>query len=58
MMQLVAGVRHVHRIDDLGVALRLGIDVDDRDRVRLLAQRIEGGDIGQRLDRRLHCHAW
>ena len=41
----------------LRVGLGLGIDVDHRDRVGLLALRIEGGDVGELLRRRLHGHA-
>ena len=47
MMQLVAGIRHRDRADDLGIGRRSGIDVDDGDAVRHLALGIEGRDIGQ-----------
>ncbi len=57
MMQLVAGVRHVDLADDLAVAARAGRHIDHRDRIRLLAVRVEGRDVGQRLRRGLHGHA-
>ena len=58
VVQLVALVGHLHVADDLGVGLRLGIDVDHGDRVGFLAVGIEGRDVGERLGRGLHRHAW
>ena len=48
-MQLVAGIRHRHRVEDLGIAVGVGIDIDDGDAVGHLAVGIEGRDIGQRF---------
>ena len=48
MMQLVAGIRHVHLADDRAIVVGGGIDVDDGDIVGGLAVRVEGRDIGER----------
>ena len=57
MVELVAGIRHRHRADDLGIGRRLRIDVDDRDAVGLLPLGIERRHIGELFGRRLHRHA-
>jgi len=57
MMQLVAQAGHFHAAEDVRIGFGAGIDVDDRDRVRLLPGRIECGHIGEFFSRRLHGHA-
>ena len=57
VVQLVTCIGHRGRVHDLGVVLRLWIDINDRDCIRRLAGRIEGSDVGKRLGCRLHGHA-
>ena len=57
MVQLVARVRHRHGVEDASVARRRRVDIHHRDRVRPLAVRIEGGDVGDGLRRGLRRHA-
>ena len=57
MMQFVPGIRHRHRVEDFGVGLRTGIDIDDGDGVRHLARRDRKRRHRPRLGRRLHGHA-
>ena len=57
MMQLVAGVRHGDRVDDLRIARRFGIDIHHGDAVRHFPLRIERRHVGDGLGRRLHGKA-
>jgi hypothetical protein len=57
VMQLVAGVGHRSRRNDLRVRAGIRVDVDHRDRIRRFALGIEGGDVGHRFRRRLQGHA-
>ena len=57
VMQLVAGVRHVGLPDQTAVALRVGIDVHDADRVGAsFFVGIDQRQVGELLRRRLHRH--
>ena len=57
-MQLVAGIRHRDRADDLASrTCDFGSTSTTAMRIRHLAVGIEGRDIGERLRRRLHRHA-
>ena len=51
MVQLVADVRHLGPVDDLPVARRARVDVDDRDEVRAIdaGALIQRGDIDELL---------
>lgn len=53
MVQLIAGMRQVELADDRCIVRRARIDIDHGERVRHLALRIEGGDVGERLGRSL-----
>jgi len=57
MVQLVSGLAQVQLAHDLRIALGFRIDVDHSECVRHLAFRIEGGDEGKGLGRRLGCQA-
>jgi hypothetical protein len=50
MMELVPGVRHVRLTNETAIPTRIGIEVDDAERVRTpVVQRIDEYDIGERL---------
>ena len=57
MMQLIAGIRHLHRTNDAGIGLRLRVYIDHRDRVRHFAIGIESRNIGEGFGGGLHGHA-
>jgi hypothetical protein len=57
MMQLIAGIGHVHLTDDVAVAGRLGIEIHHAERVMMtIAVCVEHSDVGEFLGRRLHGH--
>ena len=58
VVELVAGVGHLHAADDLGVRGGAGVDVDDAESVgAALEGGVEGGEEGEPLRWRLHCEA-
>ena len=54
MVELVARVRHRHRVDDLAKGGRAGLDVDHRERVGLREVRAEEQRVGEVLRRSFH----
>ena len=57
MMQLVAGMRHVHLADDMAVAGGCGIDVHDAHRVvTAVILSVDHRDVRQLFSRRIHGH--
>jgi hypothetical protein len=57
MVQLVAGDRHPGLADQAAVALRVGVDVHDADRVgRAALLGVDQRQVGEPFGRRLHGH--
>src|SRR5215471_21270130 len=57
VVQFVTGIRHRHAADDLAVARRGWIDIDDRDFVGVSPLRVEARHVSEALGRRARGHA-
>jgi hypothetical protein len=56
VMQFIARVRHVHASHDLAVVGGLRVHIQDRERVRTVARRVDHRDIREFFARRFHRH--